>query len=841
VDELLQLKGQYKSLTGTEWNPNQPPPKQQSVSGVSASVGDSGSHNNVGPDANGQGNPLAVSAAIRKQGDRVRQLKSEKADKTTIKAEVDKLLSLKADYKSLIGQDWTPDCASSDSVPAAPSGSLGDTSLSANVNVNQAHQLCELWRLVKLQGDKVRALKESKSDKAIIKSEVASLLSLKAEYKSASGGIDWDPARAPPTPTKAAPSKSSQVAPGPAPASTDMTKAQASTAAQEDSLEAVRLKAAVEDQGNAVRTLKQSGSASKSAIDDAVAQLLALKGQYKELTGVELAGGAKGGKQPKKGSQSASSKSAQQPKKPAAGAGVAKGLESNSDSASKPELKKQTRLGLEAKKEENFADWYSQVITKAELIDYYDISGCYIIRPWAFAIWEAVQGWFDAEIKALGVSNCYFPVFVSQAALEKEKTHIADFAPEVAWVTKSGDTDLDVPIAIRPTSETVMYPTFARWVQSYRDLPIRVNQWCSVVRWEFKHPTPFIRTREFLWQEGHTAWATREAAVEEVYQILDRYSRVYTDLLAIPVVKGRKTEKEKFAGGDFTTTIEAYIGVNGRAVQAATSHHLGQNFAKMFDIVFENPETQAKEYVHQNSWGLTTRSIGVLVMVHGDNTGLVLPPRIAKIQVIVVPCGITAGTSKEAEQTLHDACLDVKKELAAAGVRVDVDLRDNISPGWKFNHWELKGIPIRLELGPRDLQKGQFVTVRRDTGGKDVAQRADLTAHVNSLLSNIQQDMYNRVKKEMDAHIVVTDDWSEFCSKLEKKCLIQAPFCGVEECEDKIKKDSASEEVEPGAPSMGAKSLCIPTEQPRSAEGRTCVHPDCSHPAQFYCMFGRSY
>ena len=307
------------------------------------------------------------------------------------------------------------------------------------------------------------------------------------------------------------------------------------------------------------------------------------------------------------------------------------------------------RLGLDVKKSENLADWYSQTITKAEMIEYYDVSGCYVLLPWSYAIWEHIQRWFDAEIKKLGVRNAYHPMFVSHAALEREKAHIADFAPEVAWVTRSGSTELAEPVAIRPTSETVMYPSFARRVQSHRDLPIKENQWCNVVRWEFKHPTPFLRTREFLWQEGHTAYAERAPAEAEVLQILDLYARVYTDLLAIPVVKGRKTDKEKFAGGDYTTTVEAYVAASGRGIQGATSHHLGQNFSKMFDIKFEAVRDGAaageKEFAYQNSWGITTRTIGVAVMVHGDDKGMVLPPRVADTQIVVIPCGESAAGS----------------------------------------------------------------------------------------------------------------------------------------------------------------------------------------------------
>merc|ERR1712141_919810 len=329
-----------------------------------------------------------------------------------------------------------------------------------------------------------------------------------------------------------------------------------------------------------------------------------------------------------------------------------------------------TRLGMEAKKADNLADWYSQIIVKAELLEYYDVSGCYILRPWAYSIWELIQSFFDGEIKKLGVENCYFPIFVSHAALEKEKDHIEDFAPEVAWVTKSGDSEMAEPVAIRPTSETAMYPTFAKWIQSYRDLPLKLNQWNNVVRWEFKQPQPFLRSREFLWQEGHTAFATPEEARLEVDTILELYRRIYEELLAVPVICGRKTEKEKFAGGDYTMTTEAYIAASGRAIQGATSHHLGQNFSKMFEIVFEDPATGEKKHVYQNSWGFTTRSLGVMVLVHGDDKGLILPPKSAPIQVVIVPCGVTVSLEESQRIALIDACKMIESELKHGGIKV---------------------------------------------------------------------------------------------------------------------------------------------------------------------------
>lgn len=507
--------------------------------------------------------------------------------------------------------------------------------------------------------------------------------------------------------------------------------------------------------------------------------------------------------------------------------------------------KKQTRLGLEVSKAENFSDWYTEVITKAEMIEYYDVSGCYILRPWSFFIWEVITQFFDAKIKSIGVKNCYFPMFVSAAALEKEKDHIADFAPEVAWVTKSGQSEMKEPIAIRPTSETVIYPTFAKWTQSHRDLPIRINQWCNVVRWEFKNPTPFLRTREFLWQEGHSAFANREDAVAEVYQILDFYAQVYQELLAVPVVKGRKSEKEKFPGGEFTTTIEGFIASNGRGIQAATSHHLGTNFSKMFEIEFEDPENpgKGKQFALQNSWGLSTRSIGAMVMTHSDDKGLVLPPRVACIQVIITPCGITANTKPADKEILLNECKKLEGELCSQNIRAECDLRDHVSPGWKYNHWELKGVPIRVELGPKDLEKGSLVAVRRDDAAKIIIPRTEAAVKVKELLDTIQASLFTKAKKLMDESIVPASSWTEFTSAVDAKKMILSPFCGAPSCEDAIKDATRKEGGEGSSGTlMGAKSLCIPLQQPRNIEpSDKCIRPQCNAKPQFFTLFGRSY
>lgn len=504
-------------------------------------------------------------------------------------------------------------------------------------------------------------------------------------------------------------------------------------------------------------------------------------------------------------------------------------------------------IGITVDKALDFPGWYQQILTKGEMLDYYDVSGCYILRPPSYAIWENIQRWFDDKIKAIGVQNAYFPMFVSSRVLEKEKDHVEGFAPEVAWVTRAGSSELEEPIAIRPTSETVMYPYYAKWVQSYRDLPLKLNQWNSVVRWEFKHPQPFLRTREFLWQEGHTAHLTAKDAEEEVLQILDFYAGVYEELLAVPVVKGRKTEKEKFAGGDFTTTCEGYIPQTGRGIQGATSHHLGQNFSKMFNLSVENPlgSDHPKIFAYQNSWGLSTRVIGVMVMIHSDNKGLVIPPRVSQFQSVVIPVGITKKTSDEQRKHIHETARSVESRLKKVGIRSFGDYNDNYTPGWKFSQYELKGIPIRIELGPKDIEKNQVVVVRRNDSKKYVVSFDELEVRVAEILEEMQGDLFKKAKELFDTHRVIVDEWSGFVPALNKKNVILAPWCGVMECEEDIKESSAKKddgeefEEDDKAPSMGAKSLCIPFDQPVLNEGQKCIK--CERIAVNYCMFGRSY
>jgi prolyl-tRNA synthetase len=439
----------------------------------------------------------------------------------------------------------------------------------------------------------------------------------------------------------------------------------------------------------------------------------------------------------------------------------------------KEEVKKDEEvhlLGITVTKEEDFAHWYTQAITKSEMIEYYDVSGCYILRQWSYGIWERIQAFLDSKFKESGVENVYFPMFVTEKALKKEKDHLEGFAPEVAWVTKSGDTDMPEPIAIRPTSETIMYPAFAKWVQSHRDLPILINQWTNIVRWEFKHPTPFIRTREFLWQEGHTAHTTKKEATDFVMTILDYYAQAYEYMYAVPVVKGIKSREETFAGADFSGTVELFVPSNGRGIQGATSHYLGQNFSKMFEINFED-ENQEKAFAHQTSWGYTTRSIGSMIMIHGDNKGLVLPPRIANFQVVIVPI-----YHKDHHDEITETTKSVLAALKKAGVRAHLDSRTNYNPGWKFNHWEVKGVPIRLEFGSKDLQNKQVTVVKRYNGEKSTLSIEGLSENILEELEKIQNAMYDKALKERNDRIKPVETWAEFMSELNHRNLVLTPW-----------------------------------------------------------------
>ncbi len=449
--------------------------------------------------------------------------------------------------------------------------------------------------------------------------------------------------------------------------------------------------------------------------------------------------------------------------------------------------------------DEDFARWYTDVVKKAELVDYGAVRGSMIIRPYGYAIWENIQKVLDEKIKETGHENVYMPLFIPESLLQKEKDHIEGFAPEVAWVTHGGSEELTERICVRPTSEVLFCEHYKDVIHSYRDLPKLYNQWSNVVRWE-KTTRPFLRSLEFLWQEGHTAHATEQEATEETYKMLDVYAGMAEKYLAIPVIKGKKTEKEKFAGAHFTLTIESMMH-DGKALQSGTSHYLGTGFAEAFGIQFTDQDGEQK-HVHQTSWGFTTRMIGALIMVHGDNRGLVLPPKIAPKQLIIVPIA-------QHKEGVLDKAYDLQKELAEE-FRVDIDASDKM-PGWKFNEYEMKGVPLRLEIGPKDIEKNQVVLVRRDTGDKQFIPIHELKETVSKVLQDIQHQLYVKAKDRLQNKTYIAENMGEFEEKLNQEGggFIKAMWCGDEKCEVTIKEKTS------------ATSRCIPFEQENVSD--TCV------------------
>ncbi len=432
---------------------------------------------------------------------------------------------------------------------------------------------------------------------------------------------------------------------------------------------------------------------------------------------------------------------------------------------------------------QDFGAWYTDVVRRAELADYSPVKGCMVIRPYGYAIWELIQRDLDARFKATGHVNAYFPLFVPEGLLMTEAEHVAGFAPQVAWVTHGGTEKLDERLAIRPTSEVIIGTMYAKWIQSWRDLPVLINQWANVVRWE-KVTRPFLRTTEFLWQEGHTAHETEAEAEAETLKILALYKEFSESVLAMPVLDGPKSASEKFAGASRTYSIEALMG-DGRALQAGTSHNLGQNFAKAFGIQFQGRDKQL-QHAWTTSWGVSTRLIGGVIMTHGDDSGLVLPPRVAPHQVVIVP--IPRGNWQETVLPRAEA---IKSELQAAGIRVIVDAREEYTPGWKFAEWELRGVPLRLEIGPKDIEQQQVVLVRRDTRAKQPTPMSGLTAQVQALLETIQQDLLDRAIAFRTEHTSTAETYDEFRELMEgRPGFVNAPWCGDETCEAAIKADT---------------------------------------------------
>ena len=464
--------------------------------------------------------------------------------------------------------------------------------------------------------------------------------------------------------------------------------------------------------------------------------------------------------------------------------------------------------------DEDFAQWYTDVVKKAELTDYSSVRGCMILRPAGYAIWENIQKELDRRFKEIGVENVYMPLFIPESLLQKEKDHVEGFAPEVAWVTQGGLDPLPERLCVRPTSETLFCDLYSNIIHSYRDLPKVYNQWCSVVRWE-KTTRPFLRSMEFLWQEGHTAHATAEEAEERTIQMLNVYADFCEQVLAIPMIKGRKTDKEKFAGAEATYTIEALMH-DGKALQSGTSHNFGDGFAKAFGVQYTDANNKL-QYVHQTSWGMSTRIIGAIIMVHGDDSGLVLPPRIAPTQVMIIPI------NQKKEGVLEKA----QEVKAALSEKFTVKLDDsNKNPGWKFSEQEMRGIPVRIEIGPKDIEAGQAVIVRRDNREKTVVSLDNITEAVGEILEKMQADMLAKATAHRDANTHEAHNWEEFTDILTRKQgFIKAMWCGDRACEEAIKDET------------GATTRCMPFEQEHLSD--VCVH--CGKPAKTMVYFGKAY
>lgn len=472
--------------------------------------------------------------------------------------------------------------------------------------------------------------------------------------------------------------------------------------------------------------------------------------------------------------------------------------------------------GITVKKDDNFSEWYTQVIQKADLADYTKVSGCIVFKPYSYALWENIRNAVDERIKKMGVKNVYFPLLVPESLLNKEKDHFKGFNPEVAWVTHAGNTKLNERLAVRPTSETIMYDSYSKWIRSWRDLPLRLNQFNSVIRWEFKHAVPFLRTREFLWNEGHTAFATREEAEKECIEILNMYYDIVKDYLALYGIRGKKTEKEKFAGAEYTLSIE-YFMPNGKAIQGPDSHFDGQNFAKAFNIKFLDKDEKEK-YVWQNTWAITTRMIGVLIAVHGDDKGLVLPPKIAPNKVVIVPI-----LFKKDKEKVIDYCKNIEMKLKKFDVLLD--LRE-YSSGWKYHEWELKGIPIRIEIGPNEVRKGEAVLYRRDNHKKENVKISKIVNKIHDTLEDIQKSLYEKSKKLFEDNIVESSDNKEFEKAIKDGKFVRTYWCGCSDSEEKIKEKTS------------AKILNIPLEQPKKL-GKSIYSPE--RKAKYMVYVSKSY
>jgi len=475
-------------------------------------------------------------------------------------------------------------------------------------------------------------------------------------------------------------------------------------------------------------------------------------------------------------------------------------------------------IGITVSKSENFSEWYTQVVIKAELADYAPVKGLIVLRPDGYSIWESIKESLDKKLKETGHRNGFLPVLIPESLLAKEKEHFEGFNPEVFWVTHSGNSEIGDRLALRPTSETLAYSLFSKWIRSWRDLPLKINFWNSALRAEIKGTKPFLRTSEFLWQEGHTVHATKDEAEKEVADILELYKKTIEEELAVPVVTGKKSEKDKFVGAVYTNTLESLM-PDGKALQMGTSHFLGQNFSKPFDVKYLD-ENNSETFAWQTSWGVSWRLIGGMIMTHGDDKGLVLPPKVAPIQVVIIPI---YHSKEDKENVLQKAC-QIKDSLSNNDIRVHLDDREQLTPGFKFNDWEMKGIPIRIEIGPKDIAKNQIVLARRHNQTKISLDIDGLTEKTLSELKNIQKEMFDAAKKILDERVVRVSEYQQFKKELENGKMIDCSWCGNQTCEDKIKEET------------GADIRVIPSD---NTKAETCIY--CKNSGTANVLFARGY
>jgi len=475
-------------------------------------------------------------------------------------------------------------------------------------------------------------------------------------------------------------------------------------------------------------------------------------------------------------------------------------------------------IGITVSKSENFSEWYTQVVIKAELADYAPVKGLIVLRPDGYSIWESIKESLDKKLKETGHRNGFLPVLIPESLLAKEKEHFEGFNPEVFWVTHSGNSEIGDRLALRPTSETLAYSLFSKWIRSWRDLPLKINFWNSALRAEIKGTKPFLRTSEFLWQEGHTVHATKDEAEKEVADILELYKKTIEEELAVPVVTGKKSEKDKFVGAVYTNTLESLM-PDGKALQMGTSHFLGQNFSKPFDVKYLD-ENNSETFAWQTSWGVSWRLIGGMIMTHGDDKGLILPPKVAPIQVVIIPIYYS---KEDKENVLQKAC-QIKDSLSNNDIRVHLDDREQMTPGFKFNDWEMKGIPIRIEIGPKDIAKNQIVLARRHNQTKISLDIDGLTEKISLELKNIQKEMFDAAKKILDERVVRVSEYQQFKKELENGKMIDCSWCGNQTCEDKIKEDT------------GADLRVIPSG---NTKAETCIY--CKNSGTTNVLFARGY